>query len=78
MAADDKQKVMESVDSALKWLDANQTAEKDEFEHRLKEVEKVCAPIVTKLYQGGAAPPGGQPHSGGGGQQTGPTIDEVD
>lgn len=81
MAADDKQRVMEAVESALKWLDANQTAEKDEFEHRLKEVEKVCAPIVTKLYQGasggGAAPPGGHPHSDGG-QQTGPTIDEVD
>ena len=68
-------------------------AEKDEFEHKQKELEKVCMPIVTKLYQGaggGEMPggaggfPGGYPGAGGeggasaGGGPKGPTIEEVD
>uniref|UniRef100_A0A671NHY9 Heat shock protein family A (Hsp70) member 8 n=1 Tax=Sinocyclocheilus anshuiensis TaxID=1608454 RepID=A0A671NHY9_9TELE len=62
-----------------------QTAEKDEFEHQQKELEKVCNPIITKLYQStGGMPegmPGGFPGAGGapgGGGSSGPTIEEVD
>ena len=40
-------KCMEAID----WLDKNQTAEKEEFEYQQKELEKVCLPIITKLYQ---------------------------
>jgi L1 cell adhesion molecule like protein len=29
----------------------NQTAEKEEFEHQQKELEKVCNPIITQKYQ---------------------------
>jgi heat shock protein 1/8 len=64
-------------------------AEKEEFEHKQKELEKVCMPIITKLYQGaGGAPggagfPGGFPGAGGApgaadGGSKGPTIEEVD
>ncbi|CAF4413523.1 unnamed protein product, partial [Didymodactylos carnosus] len=52
LSADDKTKVTTTIDEALKWLEANQLAEKEEFEHKLKEVEKICSPIMTKLYQG--------------------------
>ena len=66
-----------------------QLAEKDEFEHKQKELEKVCMPIVTKLYQGagGGGMPGGAggfPGAGGSagasasGGAKGPTIEEVD
>jgi len=67
-----------------------QLAEKDEFEHKQKELEKICMPIVTKLYQGagggGGMPggmPGGFPGAGGSagasaGGAKGPTIEEVD
>jgi len=84
LSADEKKKILEACDTALKWLDTNQTAEKDEFEHKLKDVEKVCTPIITKLYQGGAPPggmPGGMPGGAGpapGGSAGGPTIEEVD
>ncbi|CAF1054324.1 unnamed protein product [Didymodactylos carnosus] len=85
----DKAKVTSTIDDALKWLEANQLAEKDEFEHKLKDVEKICSPIMTKLYQGegGAAGPGGMPGGfpgagagghGGKGGASGPTIEEVD
>ncbi|XP_026982646.1 heat shock cognate 71 kDa protein-like isoform X2 [Sagmatias obliquidens] len=67
------------------FKDKNQTAEKEESEHQQKELEKVCNPIITKLYQSaggmlggmpGGFPGGGAPPSGG--ASSGPTIEEVD
>ncbi|XP_063255588.1 heat shock-related 70 kDa protein 2 [Prinia subflava] len=66
----DKQKVLDKCKEVVSWLDRNQMAEKEEYEHKQKELEKLCNPIVTKLYRGdGGAGAGG---SGG------PTIEEVD
>jgi len=84
LTADDKSKVTDTIESALKWMESNQLAEKEEYEHKLKEIEKICSPIMTKLYGGegaGAGPgAGGMPGAGGpkpsGGK--GPTIEEVD
>jgi L1 cell adhesion molecule like protein len=50
LSADDKAKINETIESTLKWMETNNLAEKEEFEHKLKEVEKTCAPIMTKLY----------------------------
>jgi heat shock 70kDa protein 1/2/6/8 len=61
-----------------------QLADKEEFEHKQKELEKVCMPIMTKLYQGAGGVPGGFPgaegraHGAGSGGSKGPTIEEVD
>merc|ERR1719411_509005 len=65
---------------AIKWLDGNQLGEKEEFTDKQKEVEAVCSPIVTKLYQGAGGAPGGTPGAGTGatGKGDGPTIEEVD
>jgi L1 cell adhesion molecule like protein len=62
--SDDKSKIETAVDAAIKWLDTNQTAEKDEFEHKRKELEDLCNPIFTKMYQG-AGGAGGMPDMGG-------------
>ena len=75
LGADDKKRIVDACDSALKWLDNNATADKDEFEYKLKEVEKVCSPIGTKMYRNGAGP---MPGDKSGGARQGPTIDEVD
>uniref|UniRef100_A0A4W4F9M9 Heat shock cognate 71 kDa protein n=1 Tax=Electrophorus electricus TaxID=8005 RepID=A0A4W4F9M9_ELEEL len=83
---EDKQKILDKCNEVISWLDKNQTAEKDEFEHQQKELEKVCNPIITKLYQSaGGMPegmPGGFPGAGAsaapGGGGSGPTIEEVD
>ncbi|KAL1779337.1 Heat shock cognate 71 kDa [Sigmodon hispidus] len=48
---EDKQKILGKCNEIISWLDKNQTAEKEEFEHQQKELEKVCNPIITKLYQ---------------------------
>ncbi|XP_073838973.1 heat shock protein 70 cognate 4 [Musca autumnalis] len=86
----DRTTIMDKCNETIKWLDANQLADKEEYEHRQKELEGVCNPIITKLYQGaGGAPggmpggmPGGFPGAGGAapgaGSGAGPTIEEVD
>merc|ERR1712048_214980 len=77
----DKKAINDKCDEAIKWLDGNQLGEKEEFVDKQKEVEAVCSPIVTKLYQGaGGAPGGGMPGAGSGasGKGDGPTIEEVD
>lgn len=62
--------IKDKIKDVLSWLDNNQLADKDEFEHKQKELENVCRPIITKMYQdaGGPPPSGGQ----------GPTVEEVD
>jgi L1 cell adhesion molecule like protein len=51
LSADDKSKITETVESTIKWIEGNQSAEKDEFQDKLKEVEGICSPIMTKLYR---------------------------
>merc|ERR1712095_214753 len=85
---DDKNTISEKCNEALNWLDNNQTAEVDEFKDKQKEVESVCNPIITKLYQqaGGAGNPGaaapgtscGAQNGPGFGGHNGPTVEEVD
>jgi len=90
ISQEDRDKVLEKCNEVVQWIDGNQLAEKDEFEHKQKELEKVCMPIVTKLYQGagggaggmpggfpGGAAPGGTDGGAAGGNK-GPTIEEVD
>merc|ERR1711913_172715 len=62
IAESDKKTINDKCDECIKWLDANQTAEKDEFEDKQKEIESVCKPIIEKLYSGaGGGMPGGMP-----------------
>ena len=89
ISEDNMKTITDKCDEAIKWLDANQLAEIEEFKDKQKEVEGVCNPIITKLYQaggmpeempdmggmGGGMPGGAAPGSAGG---AGPTIEEVD
>jgi L1 cell adhesion molecule like protein len=84
LSEEDRKKIQDKCQETLSWLDANQTAEKDEFEHHQKELEGVCNPIITKLYQQAGGAPGGPPGGpggapgAGGASGGGPTIEEVD
>jgi len=62
---DDKKKIVDKCDETIKWLDANQLAEVDEFNDKQKEVEGVCNPIITKMYQAAGGAPEGMPDMGG-------------
>uniref|UniRef100_A0A3P9MHS2 Heat shock cognate 70 n=1 Tax=Oryzias latipes TaxID=8090 RepID=A0A3P9MHS2_ORYLA len=82
ISSEDKKTIVDKCNEIIAWLDKNQMAEKDEYEHQQKELEKVCNPIISKLYQGGmpGGMPGGTPggFSAGAGASSGPTIEEVD
>ena len=47
----DKEKITKEVEETISWLDSNQLAEVDELEHKLKELEGTCSPIISKMYQ---------------------------
>jgi L1 cell adhesion molecule like protein len=84
----DKQKIEKEIEETIDWLDRNQLAEVDEFEDKLKELEGLCNPIISKMYQGaggdvpmggGAQMPGGAySKASSGGSGAGPKIEEVD
>merc|ERR1712080_708990 len=91
---DDKKKRIDKCDETIRWLDANQLAEVDEFQDKQKEVESICNPIITKMYQAAGGDPSGMPDMGmggmpggmpgaggaapGAGSGAGPTIEEVE
>jgi len=87
--ADDKAKLEAAIEEAIKFLDSNPGAEKEEYEEKQKELEGVALPILQSL--GGGAAGGGMPDMGGAGgmpgaggappaadPSSGPTIEEID
>ncbi|ORX82503.1 hsp71-like protein [Anaeromyces robustus] len=87
--AADKEKLDKLINETIEWLDHNQEATKEEYEHRQKQLEEAANPIMMKIYQaagGTGAAPGGFPGAGAGaggaapnaGGDNGPTIEEVD
>jgi len=71
----DLKTISDKCEETIKWLDQNQSAEVDEFKHKQSEIEGICNPIVSKLYQQGQAPQNGMPS---GQTNSGPTVEEVD
>merc|ERR1712159_718063 len=67
----ERKEVEAKCKECLDWLDGNQTAEKDEFEDKKKELEGVVNPLMAKCY-------GGAPQAEQAGSSKGPTVEEVD
>lgn len=59
LESEEKEKIEEAVKETLEWLDDNQSAEKEDYEEKLKEVEGVCNPIISAVYQRSGGAPGG-------------------
>ncbi|XP_072319418.1 heat shock 70 kDa protein 1 [Eucyclogobius newberryi] len=68
---DDRKKLLDKCEETMSWLDNNQLAEVEEYQHKQKELEKVCNPIISKLSPGGC-------REEAQGDSQGPTIEEVD
>merc|ERR1719453_1052796 len=62
---DDKDTIEKALEEANEWLDDNQDAEKEDFEEKLKEVQDVCSPIISKVYRESGGAPGGGGDFGG-------------
>ena len=77
----DKSKVTQLCEDTVRWLDNNTLADKDEYKHKLEELQKTCSPIMARIHQGGASGPqdcGAQFRQEGNGCNSGPTVEEVD
>ena len=75
LGPEDVSKVGAAAGGVIAWLDTNQTAGKDEYDHRKAELEGIAGPVMAKLHQQqqpGAAPPQQQ------GATAAPQAEEVD
>merc|ERR1711953_1297170 len=72
LSADELSGATTALDEALKWLDSNQLGEKEEFEDKQAELEKMAKPLMSKIYGQGQGK--AQQRS----DNTGPTVEEVD
>merc|ERR1719493_419744 len=65
MDSDEKEKIMDALKDGQSWLDSNPEADAEEIKEKHKEVEGICAPIVSKYYGAG----GGGGGAGGAGEE---------
>ena len=61
LSEDEKETIGNALKEAQDWLNANQEAEKDEYDSHLKDLQKICDPIIGKLYQQAGGQPGAGP-----------------
>ncbi|KAJ3166368.1 Heat shock cognate 71 kDa protein, partial [Irineochytrium annulatum] len=71
LGSEERGRLRTAVEDALKWLEMNTQAEKDEYEGRRKDLEEVARPIMMNLYESQAQAEG-MPTGDG------PTVEEVD
>jgi len=55
---EDKETINEALKEHQEWLDNNPEADKEDYEDHLKELQNVCDPIVSKVYQANGGPGG--------------------
>jgi heat shock protein 5 len=73
LSEDDKSKINDAVQDVLDFLEENPTAEKEEYDDKLKEFQKVTNPIVSSVYGAAGGAPGGE----GEGEEGGDNYDEL-
>merc|ERR1719377_92984 len=62
--SDEKEKIQDALKDGQSWLDSNPEADAEEIKEKHKEVEGICAPIISKYYGAGGGGAGG-----GGGEE---------
>merc|ERR1712070_1032924 len=50
---DEKEQVGEAIQDGQSWLDSNPEADAEEIKEKQREIEGVCAPIISKHYRTG-------------------------
>jgi heat shock protein 5 len=55
LSEDDKAKLSDAVQEVLDFLEENQSAEKEEFDEKLKEFQKITSPIVSAAQADGGS-----------------------
>jgi heat shock protein 5 len=65
ISEDDKKTILDAVEEGIKWVDGNPEADEEALKEKQKEIEEICNPIISKLYQGAGGAPGGEGGAGG-------------
>merc|ERR1719454_2596195 len=53
MEEEEKEKIMDALKDGQSWLDSNPEADAEEIKEKHKEIEGICAPIISKYYGAG-------------------------
>merc|ERR1712054_410245 len=69
----DRESLLAKVSETIAWLDANQQAEKGEYEDKQKELQALSDPIIKKAYASQGAE-----QTSAAGMPAGPEVQEVD
>ena len=48
---DDKNTITDALTEAEDWLNSNDEADKDAYEEQMKELQRICDPIIAQIYQ---------------------------
>ena len=70
---EDKEKVEREIKEVLNWCEINSLADKEEYDYKLEELQKICSPLMAELH---GKSTNGAPTDGG--AYTGPTVEEMD
>merc|ERR1712216_269481 len=57
--SEEKEKIMDALKDGQSWIDSNPEADAEEVKEKHKEVEGICAPIISKYYGAGGGGGGG-------------------
>jgi heat shock protein 1/8 len=84
LSSEDKKKIENGVSKVTNWLQSNQSAEKEEYEEKQQELERIVNPIMSKVSGGSTGTSG--PSNFGGSTKSGPAeaadegpkIEEID
>ena len=74
LAVSDKESIEKIIKESIEWLESNQSAEKQEYIDKQKQVESICSPIITAFYQQNK----GGPTEGVSTEVKDPKVEEVD
>jgi len=75
LSEEDKETLEAETKKVIDWMEENPSADKEEYDEKQKEIEKISNPIFSKLYQGGGGPGAGGEE--GSGEEGGEDHDEL-
>merc|ERR1712139_615873 len=78
LGAAEKKTIEDAVQETIVWLDQNPNQDKAAYETKLKELQNVCDPVVTKAYQNCGAASGSAEATGPDETRKASKIEEVD
>jgi heat shock protein 5 len=60
LSESEKEEILNAVKEQQEWLGANgESAEREDFDSHLKDLQKICDPIIAKIYKQSGGPSGG-------------------